>query len=57
MTLGGSQIWNIMTKNRTDRPRSIILNLGGEGRETGIGYVYIFLIVFYFLLQRDEIHA
>jgi hypothetical protein len=57
VTLGDSQIWNIMTKKRTEKPRSILLDLAGQGRKAGIGYVYNFLNVFYFLLQGDEIHA
>jgi len=54
---GGSRTGVIMKKKRTQKPRSILLDLGGQGRKAGIGYVYNFLNVFYFLLQGDDIHA
>ncbi|WP_181391756.1 hypothetical protein [Methanospirillum lacunae] len=46
-----------MKKKRTEKPRSILLDLAGQGRKAGIGYEYNFLNVFYFRLQVDNIHA
>lgn len=57
MIPGGSRTGVFMKKKRTEKPRTILLDLAGQGRKAGIGYEYNFLNVFYFRLQMDDIHA
>jgi hypothetical protein len=46
-----------MNRTKTDKPRTILLYLGGPGRKAGIDYVYTLLTTCYFLSSGGGIRG